>query len=152
MKSLLLLLALLPAPALAQGQVDLSSHIALERTVIDASGKTTVKLEEPAKVVPGDRLLFTIRYSNGSGKPAANFVVTNPIPSEVVFAGDPSPGADFSVDGGKSFGALGALKLQQADGTMRSALPADVTHIRWKFDKPVAAGSSDTLRFHATVK
>lgn len=154
MNRFLLLLALLsaPAPALAQGQVDLTSHVALERTVTDSSGKATVKLEEPAKVVPGDKLLFTIHYANASGKPADHFVVTNPIPSAVAFAGGETEGAQVSVDGGKTFGALGALKVRSADGSARPALPADVTHIRWTFAKPVAAGASDTLRFHATVR
>ena len=152
MNRLLFLLALVSAPALAQGQVDLTSHVALERTVKDASGKASVKLEEPSKVVPGDKLLFEIHYANASGKPADNFVVTNPIPSAVAFAGDETPGADVSVDGGKTFAALTALTVKQADGSSRPAAPADVTHIRWKFSKPVPAGAADTLRFHATVK
>lgn len=152
MKSLLLLLALLATPAALQAQVELSSKIQLEKSVPDASGKVTVKLEEPAKVVPGDKLLFTIRYENNSGKAADNFVVNNPIPGGVAFAGDQSEGADFSVDGGKTFGALGALKVKQADGSSRAAGQADVTNIRWKFASPVAAGAKGVLQFHAIVK
>lgn len=152
MKSLLLLLAVLASPAAAQSAVALQSSVQLERKVVDASGKVSVKLEEPAKVVPGDSLLFTIRYENKSGKAADNFVVNNPIPGGVQFAGDESDGADFSVDEGKSFGTLASLKVNGADGTPRAAGPADVTNIRWKFARPVAAGAKGTLQFHAIVK
>lgn len=148
----LFMLGLLAAPALAQAQVALDSHVFVERTVSDASGKSSVKLEEPGKVVPGDRLLFTIRYENKSAKAADNFVVTNPIPSAVTFAGDESAGAEVSVDGGKNFGLLKALKVAGKDGKLRGAVAADVTHVRWKFKNLIAAGSAETLQFHAIVK
>ena len=156
MKRLWTLFGLITTSAFGQqlppAQVQLDSHVFLEKTVSDANGRSSVKLEEPAKVVPGDKLLFTIRYANNSGKAADNFVVTNPIPGAVEFAGDESAGAEVSVDGGKTFGRLAALKVSGADSKLRAAVPADVTHLRWKFAKPIGAGAAETLKFHAIVK
>ena len=152
MKLTIWLAALVAVAAPAQAQVALQSHIAVERSVTDASGKTKVTLEEPKKVVPGDRLLFTIHYANSTAKPAENFVVTNPIPAEVSFAGNESPGAEVSVDGGKSFGALASLKVADADGKSRAAAAADVTHVRWSFAKAIPASASGDLKFNAIVK
>ena len=152
MKLAFLLGVLMAVAAPVQAQVALQSHIAVERQVMDAAGKTKVTLEEPNKVVPGDRLLFTIHYANSTAKPAENFVVTNPIPAEVAFAGNESAGAEVSVDGGKTFGPLAALKVAAADGKSRAAVAADVTHVRWAFAKAIPAAASGDLKFNAIVK
>jgi hypothetical protein len=39
-----------------------------------------------------------------------------------------------------------------ADGTSRAAVPADVTHIRWSFSQPIAAGSGGELSFRGVVE
>jgi uncharacterized repeat protein (TIGR01451 family) len=147
-----LILALIPAAAFAEPQVSLTSHVALARTVLDNAGKPVTSYEEPKLVTPGDRLLFTLDYSNSSGKAADNFVVTDPIPSGVVFAGNQSAGAEMSVDGGKTFAALGALKVADAAGKERPATDADVTHVRWTFQRAIPAGEHGELRFEAVVK
>lgn len=150
--ALALALVLVPSTALAAPQVSLTSHIALERTKIGPAGQPVTSYEDPKLVTPGDRLLFTLDYSNASGKPADNFVVTDPIPQGVAFAGHESSGATVSVDGGKTFGALDSLKVTDSNGAARAALPADVTHVRWTFGRPIAAGEHGELRFEAIVK
>lgn len=147
-----LLIALIPVAAWAAPQVTLTSHVAVVRTVVGAGGKTVTSYEEPKLVTPGDRLLFTLDYSNGSGKPADNFVVTDPIPPGVTFAGHESAGAQVSVDGGKTFGPLSSLKFTDSTGKQRPATASDVTHVRWLFPRAVAAGEHGELRFEAIVK
>jgi uncharacterized repeat protein (TIGR01451 family) len=149
---LALTLALIPAAAAAASQVTLTSHIALVRTTAGPNGKAVVSYEEPKLVTPGDRLLFTLDYSNVSAKAADNFVVTDPIPQGVAFMGHESSGAQVSVDGGKTFGPLASLKVADPSGSARQALPADVTHVRWSFTRPIAAGEHGELRFEAVVK
>jgi uncharacterized repeat protein (TIGR01451 family) len=153
MKTLLaaILLALMPGAALAE-QVSLTSHVEVIRHKADASGKQTEVLEEPKLVVPGDRLRFTLDYANNSPKPAENFVISDPIPAAVAFAGRESAGADLSVDGGKTFGKLVALSVVDAAGKKRAGLPADVTHVRWVFDRPLAPGTKGKVQFEAIVK
>lgn len=149
---LLLLAALLPGQALAANQVALDNSVFIERVTTDAAGKQRVLLEEPKVVVPGDRLVFVLNYRNAGAQAADKFVITNPLPSAVRFAdaGDTHP--LVSVDGGRGWGQLGELTIQQADGSRRAAQPADVTHIRWAFQKPIPAGASGKLMFRGVVK
>lgn len=149
--ALAIALTLIPSAVLSAPQVDLSSHISLVRTVVDSKGKATTSYVEPKLVTPGDRLQITLEYSNGTGKAADNFVVTDPLPQGVVFAGNESPGAQVSVDGGKTFGPLASLQVTGAAGS-RSAIAADVTHVRWSFARPIAAGEHGQLHFDAVVK
>jgi len=148
------LITLVAAAALAPAapQVVLTSHIAVERSVPGTAGKPVITYQEPRQVTPGDRLGFTLDYANRSARAAQNFVVTNPVPQGVAFVGDASPGALVSVDGGKSFGELAELKVRNAGDSLRRAVAADVTHIRWTFERPIAPGEHGELRFEAVVK
>jgi uncharacterized repeat protein (TIGR01451 family) len=153
MKLLLILLAaLLPSAALAQNQVALNSEVFVERTTRDASGAARVALEPPGVVTPGDPLVFVLRYHNNGSAPAADFVVTNPIPESVGFLGTESAGAVYSVDGGRTWGALAALTVRNPDGTSRAATQADVTHVRWQLAQAIPAGGRGELRFRGVVK
>ncbi|HEX8225567.1 MAG TPA: hypothetical protein VF605_17280 [Allosphingosinicella sp.] len=153
MKILLALLALLaPATAFAAQDVSLTSKVFVERVKPGADGKPVTVREEPGVVTPGDRLVFVLGYRNGGAQPATGFTLTNPIPPSVAFTGSEDSSATVSVDGGKSWGALASLKVVQADGTSRPAVAADVTHIRWSFGRPIAAGTGGELSFRGTVE
>jgi uncharacterized repeat protein (TIGR01451 family) len=52
-----------------------------------ADGSVATILEAPKLVVPGDQLVFVVRYKNVGAQPASNFTVTNPIPRAVAFSG-----------------------------------------------------------------
>jgi uncharacterized repeat protein (TIGR01451 family) len=103
-------------------------------------------------VTPGDRLVFVLGYRNAGAEPATGFVLTDPIPPSVSFTGSDDASAVVSVDGGRSWGKLASLKVVQADGTSRPAVAADVTHVRWSFDRPIASGSGGELSFQGVVK
>lgn len=148
----LFLAALAPAQAFAANNVALDNSVFVERVTTDASGKERVLLEEPKIVVPGDKLVFVLNYRNAGSQPADKFVVTNPMPSAVRFAGAGNAATLVSVDGGKAWGALDTLTVIQPDGTRRAAQPADVTHIRWAFQKPIPAGGTGKLMFRGVVK
>ncbi|HZG08546.1 MAG TPA: hypothetical protein VEZ70_06165 [Allosphingosinicella sp.] len=153
MKILLLMLALIApaAPVLAQ-DVSLSSEVFVEKTVKDAKGESKTVREAPAIVTPGDRLVFVLSYANKGAQPATGFTLTNPMPAAIAFASAEGAGSEVSADGGKSWGQLAALKVALPDGTSRAAAPADVTHIRWSFTQPIAAGKGGQLSFRGTVK
>ena len=153
MKLWLALFALLaPAAASAADNVSLTSKVLVERVKPGADGKPVTVREEPGVVTPGDRLVVVLNSRNRGATPATGFTLTNPIPASVAFTGTEDPSASVSVDGGKSWGALASLKVVAADGTSRPAAAADVTHIRWSFGQPIAAGSGGELRFRGVVE
>lgn len=148
----LLSVALAPATALAANQVALDNSVFVERVTTDASGRQRILLEEPKTVVPGDRLVFVLNYRNAGARAADRFVITNPMPSAVRFAGAGDTRPIVSVDGGRNWGTLDTLTVPLADGSRRPAQPADVTHIRWAFQKPIPAGGAGKLMFRGVVK
>ena len=153
MKMLPILIAsLLPSAALAQNQVALNSQVFVERTTQAAGGAPQVSLEAPGIVTPGDPLVFVLSYRNTGAVPAADFVVTDPIPESVVFSNAESAGAVYSVDGGRTWGALAALTVRNANGTSRAAAATDVTHVRWRLAQAIPPGGRGELRFRGRVK
>lgn len=153
MKILFFVAALLASvPALAADNVALASNVYVERSVTAANGSVSVVREEPKLVTPGDKLVFVLTYKNAGPAPADSFVVTNPIPASVSFVASDSPGADFSVDGGKSWGSLAALKVKAADGRLRPAAASDISAIRWAFAKAIAVGGTGNLIFRGIVR
>lgn len=153
MRILLMLIALLaPASAFAANNVALSSTVFVEKTVTDGAGRNRTVLEEPKMVTPGDRLVFILNYRNTGPAPASDFVVTNPMPNAVAYqaAGDSS--AQVSIDGGRSWGPLAALKIRETDGRWRSARPEDVTHVRWALKQAIPAGAQGHLSFRGVVR
>jgi uncharacterized repeat protein (TIGR01451 family) len=151
---LLLAIAALLAPgaAFAADSVALSSTVFVEKTVADADGKAKITLHEPKVVTPGDRLIFILNYQNRGSSAANNFVVTNPLPNAVAYQGTADASAEVSIDGGKAWGALTALKVADGPGRWRSARPEDVTHVRWTMKQSIPAGAQGKLSFRGIVR
>ena len=153
MKILLALMALLmPVAAQAAAGVSLVNQVLVERVETTPEGRSVTTRAEPDVVTPGDRLVFVLSYRNDGAEPATAFVLTNPVPDSVTFAGTDDPSAVVSVDGGTTWGALGSLTVALTDGTMRPAEVADVTHIRWSLAQPVPTGGAGELSFRGVVK
>lgn len=132
--------------------LELKSEVFVERRVVRSDGSNAVVLEKPNMVTPGDNLVFVVRYKNIGGSTANNFVVTNPLPAAVAFNGTSDGLEVVSIDGGKSWGILGTLRVAMRDGTMRPAMLTDVTHIKWNLNQPLTAGAEGKLIFRGIVK
>lgn len=146
-------LGLTATTALAQSQaVSLETKIFIESFVTAPDGAVERQLKPAEVVVPGDRLVYVLTYRNDGTKPATDFVVTNPLPTTVEFAGDESPGAEMSVDGGKAYGPLTQLGVSEPNGATRAARRADVTHIRWRIPGAVAPKAGGQVTFKARLK
>lgn len=152
MRILLALLAIFaPITAFASSNVTLSSSVFVERIVADGAGRSRTVLEEPKTVMPGDKLVFILDYRNDGQRAATDFIVTNPVPSAVAFQGG-AESAEVSIDGGKNWGALIALKVREPGGNWRSARLEDVTHLRWVMKHPIPAGGFGKLSFRGMVR
>ncbi len=144
----------------AKANVKIDSKVLVERTEPNAAGEIQTKLYNPSdvKVIPGDRLVFVNTYHNRGVTPVTGFVVNNPIHAAVTFSNVQEEWATVSIDGGKNFGKLTEFTVTENDtgvesvSITRAAQPSDVTHIRWTFDKAIAAGASGELRFSGVVK
>lgn len=143
----------------ASDPVSITSDIMVEQSVTDASGKVTTVLTDPGKlaITPGEKLLISVHVANNSGGPITGLTATNPISDAVSFVSANEDWAEFSVDGGKSFGKLGDLKVPStgADGvtpSTRTALPEDVTTIRWTFKDAIPTGTTRHVSFRGVVK
>jgi hypothetical protein len=119
-------------------RVQLAGDVFVERFELASGGRTARVLERAEELHPGDRLVFVVSWSGGDPN---GFVVTNPVPRSVVW----KPGSgdaikDVSVDGGRTWGALAGLMLNDTAG-WRPALPADATHVRWCIPASRAVGT-----------
>lgn len=155
MKRITLLFAfLLSSAASAADATMLLHHRVLEEVEsADANGRKTRALVDPVTVVPGTELVYVTAYRNAGEQPAEHVVITNPVPAALEYRpGGTTGSADVSVDGGKSFGALNALRVKNADGTTRPARAADVTHVRWQLGQAVKPGQQGEVSFRARLK
>ena len=148
----MILLAASSVPAMAAAPVELSSDIFVEKQQKRLDGSFSTILAKPELILPGDQLVFVVRYRNAGSKAATNFSVTNPIPAAIAFSGT-SDGAELvSIDGGKSWGKLSQLHVINADGSSRTAMMTDVTHLKWQMNQMLAAGDAGKLIFRGVVK
>lgn len=151
--------ALAQSAAPSKSPVNLSSDVKIERVVVDAAGKETITLNDPKDVIviPGDRVVFTLNVTNTGAEPASGFRATNPIPGPVTFVSAREDWAEVSVDNGVNWGKLEAMsvKIKAADTgveTSRGATAEDVTHVRWVFSNPIAAGTKTAVSYRGFVK
>lgn len=145
-----ILAAAFAAPAMANN-ISLKSEIFVER-VTKISGRNSIILERPTSLIPGDRLVFIVKYRNTGAAPASDVVITNPIPSAVRFQETLDGTEQVSVDGGKNWARLENLRIALENGRFRPATPSDVTHIRWVILKDITNGDEGKLTFRGVVK
>ncbi len=131
---------IVPGLALASPIVSLDSSVFVEREARHG------RLLEPALLIAhGDRLVYVVSWYRLGG--SGGFVVTNPLPRSVSYQASANGDEDVSVDGGKSWGKLGQLRVNH-----HLAAPEDVTHVRWKIDPARAAQSSGQIAYSAIVR
>lgn len=128
----------------------------LEQTVADANGGKSVKLVPASKVVPGDTVIYTVKFRNRCDKPADNVSVDNPVPEHMAYVADsaigPNTEVTFSIDGGYNFAKPEALQKKDPDGTERVARANEYTNIRWVMRHALAAGAEAYARFRAVLQ
>ncbi len=145
--------AVLPISAQA---LTASQSVQKETTVITADGTSKIVREAAAKVVPGERIVYTLDYENDQVEAAKDIVLTMPIPKEVAFiegtANTQTANVTYSADNGESYASRQAVMVLGNNGTVRAASAGELTHIRWAITQPVASGAKGMLSFAANVK
>ena len=151
-----LVCTLLSAPAMAkQSPITITSEVNELIEVKDAEGKPQLKVIAPDEIVPGDRILFTTRFSNKGAQASDNVMITNAIPAHTRYRDGSATGEhcdiSFSVDGGRVWGTTETLKVRQKDGQYRAATAADFTHIRWTYKKALQPAEMKQVTFETTL-
>jgi len=145
------LLASVSASALSAKQI-----VEKEVVVQMPDGTESVTREPADMVVPGERIVYTLNFTNDDAAPASDLVLTMPVPTEIKYMDGSAekPGAKtvYSADGGQSFAERSKLSKVQADGNMRTAADEDITHIRWTVTGPIAVGETGNLSFKGILK
>lgn len=129
--------ALASMPASAAPVVDSEASVFVERAV---GGVRTLTPAE--RLSRGDRVVYVVNWERRAG--AGSFTLTNPLPAAVNYQASADGAEEVSVDGGRSWGKLDALRV----GTRR-ATPEDVSHVRWRIAAPRRSGS---LAFSGIVR
>ena len=128
-----------------------------KETVVQMPDGTESITRGPAElVIPGERVVYTLSYTNDDAAPATDLVLTMPVPSEIKYM-DGSATLDgasvvYSADDGKTFASRTGLRVIGLDGNNRTALSEDITHIRWTVAGPLAVGETGTLSYKGVLK
>lgn len=150
-----LVLAILSFPAAAQAHLDVQTVVQKEEVFVNDLGVSDTRLIAADIVVPGEKVFYTITFTNISEETADNVVITNPIAADLVYVEGSGfgPGTDmqFSVDDGKTFAAAAELTVTE-DGETRAADASDYTHVRWVLKGNLDAGAQATARFAAVLE
>ena len=126
---------LIAGAAFAQSGVDISRSVYVERS---AGG---VRAIEPASTLrKGDKGVLVMEWRAGDAR--RGFTVQSAVPRDLAFQRAASEAVEVSIDGGRSWGRLGGLKVGD-----RLASVEDVTHLRWR----VAAGSDRGMLSYSAV-
>ncbi len=148
--------------AINRPEVKLNLAVAKQVKEKDEQGKETIAweaLKNEALVMPGDILQYTIASNNAGDRPAADLVVTQPIPKGTNYIlssanSDNQAKITYSIDNGQSFVEKPYIKVKLADGTVEEKpAPAEVyTHVRWKFDNNVKPETAIKAAYNVKVQ
>jgi uncharacterized repeat protein (TIGR01451 family) len=150
-----LLLAAVTSAQAPSGPLEIRAVAEVESKSMDR-GREVVKLIPADRVVPGDRVLYTLEVRNTGATALDAPIVVHPVPEHMRYVAGTAvgPGAEvtYSVDGGHTFDRAENLKVQGPDGNGRLAVAADYTHIRWRLKNSLKTNSMAFVRFRALVK
>jgi hypothetical protein len=101
--------------------------VATESAVfVERSEAGALRSLEPAdRLSRGDRVVTIVTWRRRPGD--GGFTITNPLPRAIAYQASARDDQEVSVDGGRSWGRLGELRIGG-----RLATAEDVTHMRWR--------------------
>lgn len=133
-----------------------SQTVEKEIVVQMPDGSESVSRVAAEMVTPGERVVYTLNFTNDDAQPATDLVLTMPVPQEVRFmegsASTNNMTPVYSADGGKSFTSREQLRVRDSDGVLQAASSGDITHIRWTVPGPLAIGETGNLSFKGILR
>ena len=148
-----MLLSLAPSSVLAK--IVAEQHVEKEVTIRAANGEERVERIKAETVVPGEQVIYSLRFSNKNDEPANAVVLVMPVPQEVSYMEGTVAGRDanvtFSADGGQTYVARGRLTVAE-EGMQRPANSTEITHIKWTLKEALPANTNSEVSFRAVLK
>ena len=136
--------------------IEVNSIVELEVVTLDEQGNEVVKRIPAEKVTPGSEVIYTTRFKHNGSEPAADIVISNPIPEHTVYKFGSAQGQEteilYSVDGGQSFHRPDQLTVVAKDGSSRLAEAKDYTDIRWTYLGQLQPGDEKAVEFRVVLK
>jgi len=150
------LVAFTASAAWAQGGVQLNAVVEKEVRTVTEAGVEEVRRVPADKVIPGDRVIYTIKAANIGDQGAGNVQINDPIPEHMTYVEGSANGENarvlYSVDGGQHYDRPENLKVMDERGEPRPARGTDYTHIRWTLLEDLEPGASASVWFQAQLQ
>ena len=153
-----LLVFLVAASAAAFGGPNLAGTMEAHKIVM---GKENREISVSAdKVMPRDKIEYTLRYRNVGDAAASGVSLVGPIPAGTVYLGETASENDatrpiFSIDGGGSFQKEPVTYVvKNEDGTEeRKIATSDMyTHVMWNVASVLEVGGEVAVSYRVQVK
>jgi len=136
-------------------RVELTMVAEKERVSINEAGEVEVSYIAPEIVIPGDVIVYSVKYQNVGDDIADSTYITNAIPEHMTYMEESALGEGtdiaFSVDGGRRFGKPAQLTILNSEGEAVPAAVGDYTHIRWLFTGSLSPGDSGQVLYRARI-
>jgi uncharacterized repeat protein (TIGR01451 family) len=129
-----------------------------EIVVVNEKGEKEVKREPAQTIIPGDRVIYTMKFKNVGAENTDDVTINNAIPENMMLVAGTMGGAEadilYSVDNGQSYDLPENLKVpdETEEGQMRPAIARDYTNIRWRLKNSVTPGEEGEVFYRAEVK
>jgi hypothetical protein len=130
-----------------QAELRTAPAVATDSAVyVEREGSAASRRLEPAnRLMRGDRVVTVVTWIRAAG--TGGFVITNPVPTALTYQQSAEDMQEVSVDGGHSWGRIGALRIGS-----RLATPEDVTHVRWRIPPQSAARGRGQITYSGIVR
>jgi uncharacterized repeat protein (TIGR01451 family) len=106
---------------------------------------------------PGDRLGYTLAFTNTTKGAVKHVQFVDPLPRGLVYRtgsarADKPVRIEYSIDGGKTFTANPVVEVVENGRKVVKPAPREAySHIRWTVEAPLAPGAQVTAGFQAEV-
>lgn len=141
-------LAGLAASCLA-AQTGVSRAVYVERVATAPDGERVRTIAPADELRRGDKVVLMVEWRAADSD--APVIVSSAVPRPLAFQRSSSDAMEVSVDGGRSWGRLGTIRIGAGDDR-RLASPEDVTHLRWRFAEDGAAARAGRVTYSAIVR
>ncbi len=153
---LMIALAMFSLSAIAkEGAIRFSNNAYKQVITTDKKGDKKFDYVEPKLALPGDIILYEIKFKNISKQSVSNIVVNNPLPNNSRYRAGSASGKStiitFSVDG-KHYQSPGKLTVKDKTGQSRLAKPGEYRAIRWVYEKPLKPGEEGLVSYKTQIK